>query len=183
MGKARKSQQPLPNSNHADLRENAHRQDHHARGRAVGLDRQRQGEDPGQGGHPARPAAPHLRGQAARGRPHALRLQHPEGVDAAPRPPPAWRRAADSGHKLVVIDFTATWCGPCQRIGPKFVAFAEKYPDVVFIKVDVDENEEVAAECGISAMPTFHYYKNKTKVDELVGASEASLEEKIVANK
>merc|ERR1711977_148922 len=89
----------------------------------------------------------------------------------------------DAGDKLVVIDFTATWCGPCQRIGPKFVAFAEKYPDVVFIKVDVDENEEVAAECGISAMPTFHYYKNKTKVDELVGASEASLEEKIVANK
>eukprot|EP00966_Prymnesium_polylepis_P324911 7380908-Prymnesium_polylepis.1 len=56
---------------HADLREDSHWQDDHARGRAVRLHRQREGEDPGQGGHPARPAAPDLRGQAARGRPHA----------------------------------------------------------------------------------------------------------------
>ena len=56
--------------------------------------RQRQGQDPGQGGHPSGPAAPDLRGQAARGRPHAAGLQHPEGVDAAPGAPPA-RRDAD----------------------------------------------------------------------------------------
>merc|ERR1711918_251543 len=54
-------------------------------------DRQREAEDPGQGGHPAGSAAPHLRGQAARGRPHAFGLQHPEGVDAPPRAPPARR--------------------------------------------------------------------------------------------
>jgi thioredoxin 1 len=46
-----------------------------------------------------------------------------------------------AGDKLVAVDFTATWCGPCQRIGPKFAAFAEVYKDVVFVKVDVDENE------------------------------------------
>merc|ERR1712182_73597 len=51
------------------------------------------GEDPGQGGYPSGPAAPHLRGQAARGRPHAQRLQHPEGVDAPPRAAPARRHA------------------------------------------------------------------------------------------
>ena len=70
----------------ADLRENPHRQDHHARRGAERHDRQRETEDPGQGGHPARPAAPHLRGQAAGRWPHAERLQHPEGVDAPPRP-------------------------------------------------------------------------------------------------
>ena len=65
----------------ADLRQDADGQDHHARRRAVGHDRQREAEDPGQGGYPARPAAPHLRRQAARGRPHVVGLQHPEGVD------------------------------------------------------------------------------------------------------
>jgi thiol-disulfide isomerase/thioredoxin len=43
--------------------------------------------------------------------------------------------------QLVCVDFTATWCGPCQRIGPEFVKMADAYPDCVFIKVDVDENE------------------------------------------
>merc|ERR1712023_434740 len=67
---------------------------------------------------------------------------------------------ADAGDKLVVVDFTATWCGPCQRIAPVFQKLAEEMPDVVFVKVDVDENEETAGECGIQAMPTFQYYKN-----------------------
>ncbi|CAK0818355.1 unnamed protein product [Prorocentrum cordatum] len=51
------------------------------------------GQDPGQGGHPAGPAAPDLRRQAAGGRPHAVGLQHPERVDAAPRAAPARRHA------------------------------------------------------------------------------------------
>merc|ERR1712039_798685 len=82
----------------------------------------------------------------------------------------------EAGGKLLMIDFTATWCGPCQKIGPKFVEFADKYPDVVFVKVDVGENEEVAQRCGITAMPTFHAMKNGEKVDELVGANEDKLE-------
>ena len=76
---------------HTDLRQDPHGQDDHARRRAVRHDRQRETEDPGQGGHPARPAAPHLRGQAAGRWPHAERLQHPEGVDLAPRPAPPRR--------------------------------------------------------------------------------------------
>jgi thiol-disulfide isomerase/thioredoxin len=48
-------------------------------------------------------------------------------------------RVISSGQ--VVVDFTATWCGPCQRISPQFVAMADKYADCVFVKVDVDENE------------------------------------------
>ena len=88
-----------------------------------------------------------------------------------------------SEGKLVAVDFTATWCGPCQRIGPKFVEFADTYKDVIFIKVDVDENAETAEACGIEAMPTFHFYKGGEKVDELVGASEAKLKEKIEQNK
>jgi len=92
---------------------------------------------------------------------------------------------ADAGDKLVVVDFTATWCGPCQRIGPKFVEMSDDpdFKDVVFVKIDVDENEEVAASCGISAMPTFQCFKKGAKVDELVGASEEKLKEMIKKNK
>ena len=63
-----------PPTAHADLRENADGEDDHAGGGAVGFDRQRQGEDPGQGGNPARSAAPDLRREAARGRADAERL-------------------------------------------------------------------------------------------------------------
>ena len=96
----------------------------------------------------------------------------------------AWDKAhADAGGKVVIVDFTASWCGPCQRIAPFFAQLAEKYPDAVFVKVDVDENEEVAAECGISAMPTFQAFKDGKKVDELVGASNEKLEELVTKNK
>ena len=79
------------NYHDADLCTHPHWPQHRARGRAQRLDRQRQGQDPGQGGHPPGPAAAHLCGQAARGRPRALRLQRPEGEHTPPGPAPARR--------------------------------------------------------------------------------------------
>merc|ERR1711988_14229 len=76
---------------YADLREDADGQDHHPGGRGLLLDRECEGEDPGQGGHPAGPAASDIRGQAARGRAHPCGLQHPEGVYTPPGASPAWR--------------------------------------------------------------------------------------------
>ncbi|CAH1108521.1 unnamed protein product [Psylliodes chrysocephalus] len=85
----------------------------------------------------------------------------------------------NAATKLVVADFTATWCGPCQRIGPVFEQLAVKYPRAVFLKIDVDQCQETAASQGVSAMPTFIFYRNKTKVDRLQGADPTSLENKI----
>ncbi|CAG9863348.1 unnamed protein product [Phyllotreta striolata] len=86
---------------------------------------------------------------------------------------------ANAATRLVVADFTATWCGPCQRIGPVFEVLAAKYPRAVFLKIDVDNCQETAASQGVSAMPTFIFYRNKTKVDRLQGADPVSLENKI----
>ncbi|KAL3285493.1 hypothetical protein HHI36_000025 [Cryptolaemus montrouzieri] len=81
--------------------------------------------------------------------------------------------------KLVVADFTASWCGPCQRIAPIFQQLSVKYANAVFLKIDVDKCQETAAAQGVSAMPTFIFYRNKTKVDRVQGADAAALETKI----
>ena len=58
--------------------------------------------------------------------------------------------------KLVVVDFTATWCPPCQMIAPKFAEHADVVKDYAeLVKVDVDENSDTAQDCGITCMPTF----------------------------
>ena len=73
--------------------------------------------------------------------------------------------------KLVVVDFTASWCPPCQMIAPKFAELAETVKDyAVLVKVDVDENGETSQAAGISCMPTFQFYKGGNKVHEIQGA-------------
>merc|ERR1712087_346176 len=86
--------------------------------------------------------------------------------------------------KLVVVDFYATWCGPCKAIAPKIEAMAkEEFADCIFCKVDVDVLEDVAAEQGVSAMPTFMLFKLAKKVAEVVGANEGKLREAVTNNK
>ncbi|EEH22651.2 thioredoxin [Paracoccidioides brasiliensis Pb03] len=85
---------------------------------------------------------------------------------------------ASTGKKpsLVVIDCYATWCGPCKMIAPKLVEFSESYPNVAFYKVDVDECPDIAQELGVRAMPTFIFFKDGQKVDEVMGAVPQAVE-------
>lgn len=85
----------------------------------------------------------------------------------------------NAGPKLVVVDFTASWCGPCKRVAPFFDEFSIKYPRAVFLKVDVDECQETAAANKVTAMPTFVFFRNKTKIDQMSGADTNALEEKV----
>ena len=79
---------------------------------------------------------------------------------------------AAAGDSLVVVDFFATWCGPCKAIAPQIEEMAKgEFSMVKFLKVDVDECEEVAMEYKITAMPTFKFIKNGNVVDELMGAN------------
>ncbi|CDH53159.1 predicted protein [Lichtheimia corymbifera JMRC:FSU:9682] len=82
-------------------------------------------------------------------------------------------------NKKVAIDFHATWCGPCKLIAPKFKTFAAENSDVTYAKIDVDDVADVAAEVGVRAMPTFVFYLDGQKFDEVVGANAAKLKEAI----
>ncbi|CBQ73672.1 probable TRX2-thioredoxin II [Sporisorium reilianum SRZ2] len=86
-----------------------------------------------------------------------------------------------NGDKPIVIDFWATWCGPCRVIGPIF----EKISDtpagekIGFFKVDVDTQEKIAQEVGIQAMPTFVFFNKGQPVKKVVGANPGALQEAI----
>lgn len=85
--------------------------------------------------------------------------------------------------KPIVLDFWATWCGPCRMVAPIIESLAEEYAGQVIIgKVDVDENEELASKYGIRSVPTVFFIKDGQVVDKIVGAAaKPAYEEKIKA--
>ena len=76
---------------------------------------------------------------------------------------------------LVVIDFFAVWCPPCQNIAPCVEAMAKEFSSVLFLKVDADENEEACQKYNIEAMPTFIFIKGGQTVDTMCGADKDKL--------
>jgi thioredoxin 1 len=86
-----------------------------------------------------------------------------------------------NSHTHVVVDFSATWCGPCKVIAPKYEELSEmnQHKQWLFCKVDVDEAEDITAFYGISAMPTFIFIKNNAVADKFAGANLALLTSKL----
>ena len=82
-----------------------------------------------------------------------------------------------------MVDFNATWCGPCRKLGPYLERMAESYkPDgVSFFSVDVDENQELAKQLDIPSIPDVRIYLNGQPADKIVGCEPIELMEKIDA--
>jgi thioredoxin 1 len=69
-----------------------------------------------------------------------------------------------------VVDFTATWCGPCKVLGPIVDKLATEFKDKVSVaKLDIDQNPEIASAYGIMGVPTLVFFKNGEIVDQHVG--------------
>ena len=88
-----------------------------------------------------------------------------------------------NGSQPLVVDFWATWCGPCRMIAPIVEELAKEYDGKIAVgKCDVEENDELAAEYGIRNIPTILFIKNGEVVDKLVGAApKAKIEDKFKA--
>lgn len=71
---------------------------------------------------------------------------------------------------IVFVDFHAEWCGPCKMTGPIIEELSDEMKDVKFVKIDVDANQEIAAQYSVFSIPTFLIFKNGVVANQFVGA-------------
>ena len=86
-----------------------------------------------------------------------------------------------SADKLVLVDLYATWCTPCKALAPVLEELTDKYADKIkVVKVNVDEEESIAAKFGIASIPTVIFFKNGQTAASFVGLRSASEIEKMI---
>ncbi|KAK7287015.1 hypothetical protein RJT34_22424 [Clitoria ternatea] len=88
---------------------------------------------------------------------------------------------ASRDGKIVIANFSATWCGPCKTIAPYYCELSEKCPSIMFLLIDVDELVDFSTSWDIKATPTFFFLRDGKEFDKLVGANKPELEKKIAA--
>lgn len=75
-----------------------------------------------------------------------------------------------TGNDMVIVDFWAPWCGPCRGFAPVFESASEKYPNVVFAKVNTEEEQELATHFAIRSIPTVMFFREQVILFSQAGA-------------
>ena len=83
--------------------------------------------------------------------------------------PEAFAKLTTQKDKAVLVDFWATWCSPCQKLGPELEALAAECDDIIIGKVDVSEYGDIAVEMGVSSIPALFFYRNGKLEKSLIG--------------
>ncbi len=75
-----------------------------------------------------------------------------------------------SAENYTLVDFWADWCGPCKMMHPIFESISKKYPKIKFVRVNVDQNQNIAMKFAVQSIPMFIMFKSGHIVDKMIGA-------------